>query len=145
MMGDYNINIAPLKPGQKAHPDLHLLKNMIGHLGCKQLISNYTRLNPITGNHSTLDLIITNSYNITASGTKVISLSDHELVYVTRQHVAVPKERLAFTGRSYRFYNPISFKNEMLRLDWNNFFACDSPHDTWEMFIAAIYLILVVP
>ena len=75
-MGDMNIDL--LEPGAKSRN----LKNTILQMGCKQLISQATRLDPITKD-SLLDLIITNSDHVTSSGIKVINLSDHEMIFIS--------------------------------------------------------------
>ena len=138
LMGDFNIDY--LRP----NPDQTKLNNINIGLGTRQLIKDITRYNPNRdGNDSIIDLIVTNSEHIVAQGTKSVGgISDHELVFVTRKHIPTPKIPLSFIGRSYRLYNKNEFISSLKKLDWNNFWASDSPQNCWELFTASINHIL---
>ena len=54
IMGDLNVDFA------KFNANKTKICNMCAHLGLRQLINKITRFN-ITGNHTTIDLVLTNS------------------------------------------------------------------------------------
>ena len=76
LLGDFNIDY--LRP----NPDQDKLNNLNAGLGTRQLIKDITRYNPNReGNDSILDLVVTNSEHIAASGTSSVGgISDHELI-----------------------------------------------------------------
>ena len=56
-MGDFNTDFIRFSPNKVK------VRNMCAHLGLRQLIKQVTRFN-INGNHTTIDLIMTNSIHV---------------------------------------------------------------------------------
>ena len=108
VLGDFNINYKFNTTGYGKK-----LKQTTSTLGLVHLIKGYTHYNP-NGEPTIIDLIFTNSPHVKASGIITPGLSDHELVYLTREHTYVPPEK--FTGRNYMHYDTDSFSMGIKKL-----------------------------
>ena len=129
ILGDMNLDMS-----NSRDPNVSLFKNKMSR---HNLIQDPTRFNnPKKG--STLDLIFTNSPHINHSGTGSWNLSDHELIFATRKQKSKTKQRISFTGRSYRNYSQIDFQNDIINLEWNYFFTIKNPELAWKHLINKI-------
>ena len=96
------------------NPDTNILKWFEQRTGLKQIINETKRF---SNNNSCIDLIFTNSACVLNQGTLDVNVSDHEMIFVTRNHVTKTKNPSSFQGRYYRNYNENLFiqqPNEMI-------------------------------
>ena len=138
MLGDFNINYKFNNIG-----DGKKLKQTMATLGFDQLIKDYTHFNP-NGEPTIIDLIFTNSPHVKASGIITPGLSDHEMVYMTREHTHTPIEKLAFTGRSYMNYDTPSFSMGIKNSNWEDLLNCKCPEKAWNMYIKQLSFLLEI-
>ena len=84
--------------------------------GILQVIKNPTR---ITATAATcIDLCYTNSNIVAKAKVRDVSLSDHELILVSRKKGPVVKEKCDFYGRSYKHFDREAFNRMLLDHDW---------------------------
>ena len=126
LLGDFNVNY------RVNNPKKDKLVRMANGLGFTQLITNITRYN-LNGEHTTIDLIFTNSTHITQSGTCSTGVSDHEMIYVSRSHISLPKIPIKFTGRSYMRYIKDNFITGLRNTDWTAFWDTTDPEQAWAI------------
>ena len=80
---------------------VYILKYLSIYL--KQLIEEPTRIT--THSSTLLDLIMTNSVNVSKSGVLYSGISDHSLVYVIRKFKRPKSEPKLIKTRSFFFFN----------------------------------------
>ena len=125
ILGDFNINYKGTN-----NPDTKILKWFEQKSGLKQIIDETTRF---SNTNSCIDLIFTNSPCIFDQGTLDVNISDHEMIFVTRKHMAKTKNPSSFKGRSYRNYNENMFIQQLNDIDWHAFYQCISPDIAWSI------------
>ena len=125
-MGDCNINMLEHDKDTVKH-----FNNSMNALGLNHCITEVTR---DTGkSKSCIDLILSNDINIKSSGTHVINLSDHDLVYVVHKKIYVVREQKDFIGRSYRKYDKDTFQEGVTGSDWSVFDESDCVEEKWQI------------
>ena len=129
VLGDMNINLKDIH-----NPQCKLLKNQMAQLGLTQHIKDATRYNK-HGSHSLIDLIFSNSNCISRSGVANYSLSDHELVFITKKKIRPNPVKTSFWGRTYKFYNKQILQNALTTFNWNNFYTLSSPDEAWDVYL----------
>ena len=82
--------------------------------------------------------IVSNSNVVMECGVADINLSDHQLVYIQRKKQKMPTKRITFQGRSYKNFNTNDFKNDIVELDWDGFFASRDPETLWDIMFSNI-------
>ena len=129
LLGDFNVNFA-----DKTHAKTRDLDFTTRALGLKQLIKSSTRTTSRNGeiSESQLDLILSNSDNIANSGTLYYNISDHLAVLVTRKKRAASRQRVEFSGRSFKNYVCEDFQNDPTNLDWGPFYDSRERNKLWE-------------
>ena len=128
LLGDFNINYdVKNSDNMKSLHEFELLTNL------KQLINTPTRQDNI------IDLIFTNSSIVSKSGVINLAISDHELVYCTLKKEKIRFNRVQYTGRSYRDYDPDAFKNCLTVYDWSTFMNTLDPNDCWNEMLHVIH------
>ena len=79
IMGDFDINYRATEAN--GYKDIKWFEQ---RTGLRQLISEITRYSHL---NSCIDLIFTNSNEISCSGTLDLNISDHQAIYITRKHI----------------------------------------------------------
>ena len=130
LLGDFNINFKD--KGQARTRDLDFTTRA---LGLTQLIQASTRtaFRNEALIESQLDLIFSNSEHIAEAKTLDYNVSDHLAVLVTRKKKATCKERVEFTGRTYKNYVKEDFQNALNDIDWGPFFEIREPNELWNL------------
>ena len=127
ILGDFNINY--LKKNDHNTKQLLHFETMTG---LKQLMNEPTR------GTNCIDLIFTNSCDASSFGSLNVSLSDHELIYVSKKKVTVARKYVDFWGRSYRNYDRERFQNAIRGYNWDQFWNLEDPNHCWEFITQAI-------
>ena len=119
-------------------------KNLItitNQLGLNQLIKDITHINK-KGKNTIIDLIFTNSEKVFSSKVGNVNMSDHLPIMVTRSHVPVVKEPVAFRGRTYKDYISDNFCMGLKNYNWDTFWNATDPAAAWEILENAIHYLL---
>ena len=101
-MGDFNVDYL-----DKQSKEFTELNTTMKSLGLNQLIRSPTRFGKTK--NSCLDLIISNSDCVAASGVVNASISDHLPVYISSKKMRAKVRKTKFRGRSYARYNKEEF------------------------------------
>ena len=67
-----------------------------------------------------------------------MNISDHEAIFVTRKK---KKERFVtrfIDARSYINYNKVEFQQQLMDLDWTDFYELDTVDKLWDYFLLSI-------
>ena len=112
ILGDFNINYLNKRTEAMKH-----LRHFEVSTGLNQLICKETRYD------SCLDLIYSNSDIISNSGVLDVSLSDHNVIFVSRKKGKEPFKTITFTGRSYVDYDKAVFQQALVEQDWTCFYS----------------------
>ena len=127
LLGDFNINFRNKNSeSMRQLHDFELFTNL------KQQIETSTR------NDNIIDLIYTNSSNISKSGVVNIAISDHELVYCTIKKARTRFNRIEYIGRSYSDYDPVLLSNYLNDYDWSIFMNILDPNECWDYLLNVI-------
>ena len=129
-MGDFNIDYS-----DKTLVKTRELDFTTKALGLKQLIDTHTRVAFRNGviSESIIDLIFSNSDHIIAANTLNYNISDHLAVVVTRKKQKAVKEKVEFTGRSYKNYKKEIFQNNLANQNWDIFYNNNDPNRLWDI------------
>ena len=87
-------------------------------------------------------MIITNSNFIANSGVIDVNVSDHDMVFATRNKITSPTEKIEFSGRSYRNYDPARFKQLIRESNWDLFDHANDPDSAWRCMLQNIRTII---
>ena len=111
--GDFNCNM------MSRYALSSKIKDLCSSLSLKQLIEEPTRVTP----HSStlLDLIMTNSVNISKAGVIDPGVSDHSLVYVIRKFKRPKGEPKIIRVRSFKNFVDDDFLRDLRNSDWSYF------------------------
>ena len=101
-----------------------------------QVIKNSTRISKTKS--SLLDIILTNAKDISQSGTLDTFLSDHQPTYIIKKKQKTHATKTIFSGRSYRYFDSTSFKQNLIRKDWNKFLGTTDANVAWEQMLSHI-------
>lgn len=126
--GDFNINVAP----KQRKSDYKALMTLTCDFSLTQVIDVPTRYN--VNGYTTIDLIFTDSENISQFGTVNLNLSYHLPTYLV---IKKPKEhymRGQFYCRSYASYCKEEFQSDLMKINWGKFFATWDVNQAWELF-----------
>lgn len=104
--GDMNINYS-----QSNSPGLKKLKNLESKYNLSQIISRPTRCTARC--NSILDLIFTNSLNISYASPVEVNISDHEPVVAIRKSVRKKLPKFSFTCHSFHNYSKPDFQMDL--------------------------------
>ena len=100
LLGDFKINYL-----DKVSEDTKRLIDFETFTNWKQQIKDPTR------NNNIIDLIYSNSSDISQSGVLNLGISDHELIFCTLKKACVRFNHVHYIGRSYRNYDKNRFVN----------------------------------
>ena len=130
LMGDFNINWRDKKSLATRE-----LESTVTIWGLKPQITSSTRLGLLNGivKSSCIDNIFTNSGDILLTKILDWNFSDHLLVAVKRKRVKVRAKKVAFKGRSYRNYVREDLQEELVRMNWEQYFESQDPVLCWEI------------
>ena len=98
--------------------------------GLSQYINSTTRNTDKT--KSLIDLAITNSKFISASGTLDCFISDHQPIFIIHKKGWDTRPSAAFNGRSYQNYDKRVFETDLRGKDWGDFFQLTDPEIAWD-------------
>ena len=126
ILGDWNVNYKnTLSPKYKKLVFFENCNNL------RQIIKDTTRN---TDKSKTLiDLILTNTKDIAASGTLHTFISDHQPIFVTKKKLRTRPNQVSFKGRSYKNLNLDSLLTNLNNLDWEDFYTLNDPEQAWQI------------
>ena len=129
LLGDFNINY-----NDKTSPAYKELDFTTKSLGLRQLISSPTRTMHREGilTETTIDLLFTNSDQISDRGCLDLNISDHLGIWTTRRKLPVKANKINFKGRSYRRYDKQVFQESVKNANWEEFYNNNNPNLLWE-------------
>jgi hypothetical protein len=113
-VGDDNINLS------SKNALTSVVKDFSRSCNLSQLIDSPTRITEHSS--SLIDLIFSNSTNISKSGSIFCGLSDHNLIYccIKCQKIKLPPKTIKF--RDFKDFNGTAFNSDLINADWSNFF-----------------------
>ena len=131
--GDFNCNM------MNRYALSSKIKDLCSSLSLKQLIEEPTRVTP----HSStlLDLIMTNSVNISKAGVIDPGVSDHSLVYVIRKFKRPKGEPKIIRVRSFKNFVDDDFLRDLRNSDWSyflNFTDLDQSCDIFNSIVKTV-------
>ena len=135
IMGDFHLDYFD----NKIH-GVKELKITLQQFGFAQHIKDPTRY--CVNKNSCLDLICSNSDNVSNAKVCNVNISDHELVIITRKHVKIKDKRTSFIGRSYKNYDKDWFTNQLQNIDWNQYDNVNDPTLLWENLLNQVKTII---
>ena len=121
LLGDFKIQY-----GKTGDPDFMKLLDFEQMTNLSQIVISPTCHNNI------LDLIYTNSENISISGVLDVFISDHSLIYCTKKKIKQHYEYKTFEWRSYRNYDCVSLQLFLENVDWTTYWSLTNPNDCWS-------------
>ena len=127
LLGDFNLNTL-----DKNSAEAQNVKWLEQVTGLKQCISGVTRYS-IT--NLCFDLLFTNMIENFTTDILDVNISDHQFIHLHRQHMPKTKTKMDFVGRSYKNYNKNTFCENLTRLDWNEYYACNNPNNAWKFMV----------
>ena len=127
LMGDFNIHY-----NERGTNEMRSLIQFEQLTNLKQLIKSPTR------NNNIIDLIYTNSSDVSQSGVYDILLSDHDLIYCSRKKSKVKSFKTEFVGRSYRAYDKNIFQDYLNNHNWNHFSSLTGVDECWNHILQII-------
>ena len=131
--GDFNCNM------MSRYALSSKIKDLCSSLSLKQLIEEPTRVTP----HSStlLDLIMTNSVNISKAGVIDPGVSDHSLIYVIRKFKRPKGEPKIIRVRSFKNFVDDDFLRDLRNSDWSyflNFTDLDQSCDIFNSIVTTV-------
>ena len=102
VMGDFNINYR-----DKNDINTKALHQLELDTGLRQMINTPTR------GANIIDLVYTNSQDISRAGVLELNISDHDLIFISKKKATIRRKQISFTGRSYRNYNKDQFQRSI--------------------------------
>ena len=131
--GDFNCNM------MSRYALSSKIKDLCSSLSLKQLIEEPTRVTP----HSStlLDLIMTNSVNISKAGVIDPGVSDHSLIYVIRKFKRPKGEPKIIRVRSFKNFVDDDFLRDLRNSDWSyflNFTDLDQSCDIFNSIVKTV-------
>ena len=127
ILGDLNINIFDKKDKKNQN-----FNSSLKQIGLLQQINDPTRITSKTA--TCIDLCYTNSNIVAKARVCNVSLSDHEMILVTRKKGPNIKVRGAFMGRSYRNFDKDLFRARLNDHNWEHLHDIVSPERKWAYF-----------
>ena len=91
---------------------------------------------------SLLDLILTNSKYVSASGTLEHFISDHQPIFVVKKKSRDVRPTVEFQGRSYRNFDKSTFRKDLTNHDWGCFYSLTDVGEAWDHLLNRIILTL---
>ena len=125
LLGDYNIDYFKVN-----HPHRRELKSLESLLGMSQLITDITRHSNVG---TCIDLLLSNSGNVSKSGVLNWNISDHEPTFFVRKKVRITYRRVNTLGRSYLRYDRDRFIKDLKASDWSEFDVETDPNKMWDL------------
>lgn len=122
--GDFNIAY-----NSENAPEFRKLKQFERKYGLTQLIKTPTRCTASMRN--ILDLMMTNSQIMMASGSEEINISDHQPVWLIRKKLPSKSLYVNFKCRCFTNYNKQAYQSDLINHDWTNFYAKSCPNKLW--------------
>lgn len=126
--GDLNIDLS----SKQLKPEKTSLINLCREYNLLQCIKVPTRCGRTK--NSILDLIITDSLNISICGTVNYNISDHLPVYIVIKKHKEHYSKVTFRRRSYSSYDKDSFQLDLRRINWGRFYGTSDINEAWEIF-----------
>ena len=131
ILGDWNVNYV-----NKLSNDYKKLSFFEKSNQLTQMITSVTRVTQKS--KLLLDLIMTNSRNISKSGTLDIFISDHQPTFAVMKKGRESRPKVAFYGRTYKNYIVANFTDYLRSLDWDTFYAESDPDKAWGIMLSRI-------
>ena len=125
ILGDMNVNYK-----NKVSKEFKKLNFFVKSNGLSQVIGHTTRNNDKT--QSLIDVILTNSIYVSKAGTLDHYISDHQPIFVVKKKGRDTRPSVEFSGRSYRNYEQSKMKEELRRINWDDFFRLENPDIAWD-------------
>ena len=135
LLGDMNVNYI-----NKKSPSFKKLNFFVQSNSLTQHINTTTRNTDKT--NSLIDIALTNSKFIQSSGTLEHFISDHQPIYLVHKKAKDTRPTAQFRGRSYRNFDPESFKTKLAEADWTSFYDSTNVDEAWTLMQNLIVSIL---
>ena len=131
-MGDINIDVL-----DKAAQNTKELEEFLSQCGLTNHIKNVSRHANVK--NSCLDHIYLNCNIINESGTLDMHMSDHLPVFVNRKKSKILRDKVKYTGRSYRNYDTVIYSEQLRVRHWEAFDAELDPNVLWQIVHDNVY------
>ena len=122
----------------KNNPNYKHMKWLERATGLKQQIQGFTRY---SDKNSCIDHLFTNMQDNFSTKILDVNLSDHQFLYLNRKHTPKPKDKIDFTGRSYKNYDEKLFCLQLLQEDWVEYYSSRNVDVAWNILYNKILLI----
>ena len=123
IMGDFNVDM-----NDKNNLNYKHMKWL--ERGLKQHIQGFTRY---SDKNSCIGLLFTNMQDNFSTKILDVNLSDHQFLYLNRKHTPKPKDKIDFTGRSYKNYDEKLFCLQLLQEDWVEYYSSRNVDVAWNI------------
>ena len=127
IIGYLNMNIL-----EKKDKNIHYFINSLKQKGLLQYIKEPTRVTPTTS--TCIDLCFSNSNMLAKAKVCNASISDHDLILITRKKGPTVREKCTFYGRSYRGFDKETFVKRLSDHNWNELHEFESAEFKWAYF-----------
>ena len=135
MMGDLNINYK--NKSAAAYKKFHFFSQSNG---LTQYINTTTR--NTDKSKSLIDLALTNSKYVSASGTLEHYISDHQPIFIIHKKGRDTRETVHFEGRSYRTFDKDTFRKQLLESNWEGLYQSSTPDQAWSCILRNLTAVL---
>lgn len=126
--GDLNVNLL------KQTPQSILFTELCAHFSLYKLVNTPTRVSE-NSEPSLLDIYVSNSTNICASGILEYNISDHLMIYcvakMLRNDRGIDKQKTKV--RSFKRYDLDLLEQSLVYYNWGRFYATTDVDDAWHM------------
>lgn len=129
--GDFNIAY-----NQTNTNEFRKLKQFERKYNLTQLINTPTRCTASTRN--ILDLMLTTSNSILASGSEDLNISDHQPVWLIRKKQMTKTPLTTFSSRCYTNFDKQEYQSELVARNWNEYYSEICPNKLWAELETAI-------
>ena len=120
LTGDFNLNLL-----DQTNNSINQFKCNVQSLNFTSFISKPTRISPDHSNSSLLDHIWINFNNFSLNGIILIDTTDHFPTFINLSILSPTHDKNKIEFRDRSEVNLINLENDLMRLDWNNFFMTD--------------------
>lgn len=133
LLGDFNIDVSLNKKDVRL---TNLIKNFSTENGLNQYIDRPTRFGPISC--SIIDLIFSDSGNVSYYGTLNYHISDHIPIFIVIKKHKESYPKVIFIGRTYLNYSKDLLHNILTSHNWGRFYAAFDVDTAWVLLFSAI-------
>ena len=135
VLGDFNLDFK-----NKRVISSSKLNTFLNKFSLKQLINDNTRVT--NSSASCIDLLFTDTDNITEAGVINYNISDHLPIYMIKKKSRNKIRKTSRTGRSYLHYREEVFNRLLSQADWGSFAVNEDPEELWSIFVNSIIKVL---